>query len=597
MSTDAQLKGDSLRRQKAMSQAYVEEHGLELVQDFSLEDIGVSAFGGQNAETGALGKFLAAVDAGQIPNGSYLLVESLDRISRETPQRALGTFLRIINSGIVLVTIADGRTYTADTAKIEDLLYSLIVMSRSHEESATKSDRISRAWAKKRSQLIEEPTTSKKLTAVCPAWLTLSHDRKNYIPIPERQKIIETIFNDHIAGIGAYKIARRFNEQGIPAFKGQNGWHESTIKKILSNRSVIGEFQPHLLVGGRRVEAGPPLPNYFPSVIDQETFNKAQAERIRKRKTGGGRRGVRISNLFSKIAKCAYCESQMAFENKGGPPKGGQYLICSKAKRHSGCEGTRWNYSDFELSFLAFVEELDLGSILTTEADAASRAALTSEIDSLNGQILLLQDERNKAYELLKLIGPDISFVATKIRECEAKLADAQISLTAATEKLSSQATMASTYYESKDQIKRLIAQVRNAEGEDIYKTRAQIAKRLTLLVHKLTIAPNGEVPLKKRTINFLENIPNDDNPSDTLKVRAQIEQMMNDPAAHRKYFVVQFADGTFRAIYPNPSNPLLLEQQIRLLDDAIGVELIGQDGQRILFGPTRKSMGLDPIS
>jgi DNA invertase Pin-like site-specific DNA recombinase len=48
MSTDIQLKGDSKRRQVEKSERYAKEHGLDLVSDFELEDIGVSAFRGDN---------------------------------------------------------------------------------------------------------------------------------------------------------------------------------------------------------------------------------------------------------------------------------------------------------------------------------------------------------------------------------------------------------------------------------------------------------------------------------------------------------------------------------------------------------------------
>src|SRR5690606_33715882 len=83
MSTDAQQKCDSLRRQTELSKAYAERSGLTLVEDFKLHDIGVSAFKGDNAATGALRRFLEAVENGKIPQGSYLLVESLDRLSRD----------------------------------------------------------------------------------------------------------------------------------------------------------------------------------------------------------------------------------------------------------------------------------------------------------------------------------------------------------------------------------------------------------------------------------------------------------------------------------------------------------------------------------
>lgn len=64
MSTDGQLKGDSLRRQTAASQQYAAEHGLELA--LPIEDIGVSGFRGSNREFGNLARFLDQVERGLI---------------------------------------------------------------------------------------------------------------------------------------------------------------------------------------------------------------------------------------------------------------------------------------------------------------------------------------------------------------------------------------------------------------------------------------------------------------------------------------------------------------------------------------------------
>ena len=76
MSTDNQLRGDSLRRQTEASEKYAAVNGLTLVRDFKLHDIGVSAFKGDNAATGALSKFLDAIHGGYVTKGSYLLVNS-----------------------------------------------------------------------------------------------------------------------------------------------------------------------------------------------------------------------------------------------------------------------------------------------------------------------------------------------------------------------------------------------------------------------------------------------------------------------------------------------------------------------------------------
>src|SRR5437762_2228976 len=87
MSTHLQLRGDSLRRQLEGSRKYAEQNNLDLVEGADLQDIGVSAFRGKNLASGAFGRFLAGVEDGTIERGSYLLVESIDRLSRQDPAK------------------------------------------------------------------------------------------------------------------------------------------------------------------------------------------------------------------------------------------------------------------------------------------------------------------------------------------------------------------------------------------------------------------------------------------------------------------------------------------------------------------------------
>ena len=221
MSTDIQLKGHSRRRQLDASKAYAEAEGLELADDAQLEDIGISAFRGANVRDGALGRFLAAVKAGSVERGSYLLVESLDRLSREEILVAHTLFLSIVQAGINLVTLADKRMYRAEGVDLVDMITSLVIMERAHEESKTKSMRVGAAWKNKRTKAI----SGQPMTARCPAWLKLAIDRSRYEIIPERAEIVRQIFANTASGMGMYSVATRLNKSGIPAFEGKHGHH------------------------------------------------------------------------------------------------------------------------------------------------------------------------------------------------------------------------------------------------------------------------------------------------------------------------------------------------------------------------------------
>ena len=103
-----------------------------------MQDLGLSAYDGTNVEKGALGAFLQAIKDGAIPRDSYLLIESLDRLSREDPQDAQELFRKIIKAGITIVTLADKMEYSSKTLRKDPfkLLMSILIMIRAHEESS-----------------------------------------------------------------------------------------------------------------------------------------------------------------------------------------------------------------------------------------------------------------------------------------------------------------------------------------------------------------------------------------------------------------------------------------------------------------------------
>lgn len=573
LSSEAQAKGSGRKRQLEMSKKFAAARGLELNEDFSLEDIGVSGFKGANAAVGEFAKILEAIKTGAIPAGSFLLVESLDRISRQQPNIALSTFMGIINAGITVVTLADGREYTASTVKLEDLIYSLIVMSRAHDESQMKSIRTKGAWKSRR-----QNADNKKITRQVPFWLRVSDDQKSFELIEERVAIVQRVFADAVAGIGAFTIARRLNDEGIKPFGRSNKWQTSSVHKIILGRAVLGEFQSRSTENGNRVPDGPVLADYFPRVIDEETFFAAQNSRLQRRTNSGGRKGVDFSNLFSKLATCAYCHANMHFENKGG--KGGRYLVCGAALRQKGCVTKRWKYRDFETSFLTFVEELDLGALFTNDADASQRAMLESQIAAFEGQLLLADQEEEAIYRLLLQPGMDNSaLVGKKLLECQQRKVEITAALGLKRDQAASSAAVATRYYESKNDLRALVHRIRDDQGPEAYKGRAQIASRLKALLINLELAPAGAEPFAQKASESISHIIERD--GDDSGDSAAVIRNMQQTAKHypKRYFSALFRDGTFRIVYPSKSDPMEFEQQILRSDGR--PEVLGPDGSR----------------
>jgi DNA invertase Pin-like site-specific DNA recombinase len=551
MSSELQLKGDSLRRQLAGSASYAAAHGLELVDEFRLEDIGISAFKGANVTEGALGRFLDAAKSGKVPVGSFLLVESLDRLSRQEVRKSLSIFLSIIDAGINLVTLADNRVYTPKNTELVELVTSLVIMSRAHEESRTKSQRVAAAWANKRTNARSRP-----LTATCPAWLRLSGDRNCYEVIEDRAAVVRRIFEESAFGIGNYSITQRLNRQRIPHFGRSDGWHPSYVAKILKNRAAIGEFQPHRLVDGKREPVGDPIQNYFPAVIGEATFYRAQLGLSERRNRGAGRKGAFVSNLFSGIVVCAYCRSPMKFENKGLPPKGANFLVCDRTKRGLGCKTTRWRYDQFEASFLAFVREADLEQIVHSEDEAKKRSVLDSIVSALQGEQGAIKEQMEKTYELL-MAGAATGFVAEKLKQLERRRSDVEAELREKEQERAQLGSATSEFYESRDQVKALIEQLQSRKGDEIYKLRSRIASKLRSLVTTILVAPVGAAPMTERAIDFLRNQP------DSADIIDHLKKELQDERANRRYFIAVFNDNSMRAVYPSDDDPLQFQQQV----------------------------------
>jgi DNA invertase Pin-like site-specific DNA recombinase len=275
-SAPEQMNGDSFRRQAELSRAYADQHGLDLDEALTFQDLGVSAFRGRNVQDGALGAFVQAVDSGRVPAGSYLLVESLDRLSRDKVQQAFRQFCDILDRGVNVATLTDGKLYTQVSLNenFADLLISLIIMFRAHEESDTKSKRVSAAWQQKRDKA---QTEGQKLTGKCPGWLWLDGGRDEFKVIESRAEVVRRIFAMTLAGLNKREIARRLNSEEVPTFGRATSWCESYIRKILDNEAVVGTFQPMRIEIGsdgrrRRVPDGDPIENYFPPVVSQENF-------------------------------------------------------------------------------------------------------------------------------------------------------------------------------------------------------------------------------------------------------------------------------------------------------------------------------------
>ncbi|MEB3899436.1 recombinase family protein [Pseudomonas putida] len=329
-SSAKQSAGDSYARQVKAAKAFCDENGLEMAdpREYLFFDKGRSAFKGKHLDdSGELARFLSYVEDGTIPPGSYLVVESLDRLSREKVRDALPRFLDLLAKGINVYTSVDKRLYTKDYNEL-DLIISIISMSRAHEESAVKGGRVSSAWREKQKAA---RATGKPLGKLRPLWLDVTPD--GYVLNPDKAAVVRRIFDLSTKGHGSRIIAATLNQEGVPAFsagrKNFSGlWGFSTVRHILDSRTTLGEYQPHIFIDGKRTPDGEPIKGYFPAVVTEDAFYLAQAART-SRKTHSITKTTSNFNVLAGILNCYKCGSAIHLQGQ----RGRKYYKCSKTTR------------------------------------------------------------------------------------------------------------------------------------------------------------------------------------------------------------------------------------------------------------------------
>lgn len=473
-SSEKQALGDSLRRQVELSKAYAEKHGLVLDESLSLRDLGVSAFRSKNLEKGALGAFIEAIEKGLVKPGSLLLVESLDRISRNTVLEALNVFTTIINKGISIVTLVDERIYSKESigANWPELVVSIAQMARAHDESLTKSHRRTESWKKAYS---DAKATGKKITGKVPFWLTSDRQIK-----PAEVEVVKLIFDRALNGIGMWRTCGELNKMGVRPPGHGKGWGTSTVYSILVSEAVRGN-----LTIKQKGELSEVIEGYYPRIIDDATFFEIQRKIVKR---PPGKVSPKKINLFTSILYCAHCHGKMQVDTatlKSGVTS--SRIVCTAARRLMGCESTPWNYEQFERQFLDFVTELDLPALLNEEP---RDEMLSVHVDSLHAE---LESNKRKIDAMLNALEfGEAESVMKRIKELEAERKVLESKYHKAKQRFEEAQMTVNRLSGIQATVNGLYKLMSEADEEKRVLLRYSVSEAIRSLVEKIVLAPRG---------------------------------------------------------------------------------------------------------
>lgn len=479
-SSARQATGDSARRQRESSEAFAARVGLPVDTDLNMADHGVSAFTGDHRRRGALGAFVALVDAGRIAPGSYFILDSIDRLTRESQTEFLHLLTGLTRRGIKVASVADDLVLDADSEMV-DFLRVQIQAERAQKESAEKGRKVKAAHAQRKARAREGVIWH----STGPFWLQfVDADRREdrtWKLVPDRVAVVRRIFDMREGGVGTATIAVRLNEDDVPAPRGGH-WHHSGVRKLLRNRAVLGEYQPSFIPTGsrgtRRPKDGEPIPDYYPAVVSEGQFHRVQALLSDAAPAGRKANSVAVNNLFQGIGLCGVCGGSVGYQGTKNVP----VLRCSDAARGLCSNRTRFRYPAVEAAILEHVTDFALPS------EAPQRDQQSAELALASGRLAEVEMQISRLLDMLEAGEADDLFRARyEARQAERVRLKDEIAALQTAAGIERHRVPLDT---RKAQIAALTTDMRKLSGRDLYDLRARLAAAFREVVTEIRFSP-----------------------------------------------------------------------------------------------------------
>jgi hypothetical protein len=219
------------------------------------------------------------------------------------------------------------------------------------------------------------------------------------------------------------------NETGVPTFGGIGNqrraeqWNRSYVKKLLSNRAVIGVFTPQQRTkdkdGKRKRKPLEAIEGYFPAVVDPEVFERVSS-RMKVTAARGRNACADPASIFAGLLKCARCGGTVIRVAKGSYV----YLVCSRAHRKNGCRYLAVPYKEVERAF-----RRNARAIIRDAPRGKGAEEIDAEIANLEVAVDAFTEQASRAADELLMDNSEI--MRQRLWEKEATLEKAKTELKA----------------------------------------------------------------------------------------------------------------------------------------------------------------------
>jgi len=410
---------DSNRRQTKSAQDWCQDNGYTLSNQVFI-GAGESGYKASHLKVkdgiaiGALARFIEAVEQKKIIPNSVLCVDSVDRWSRQEILDALEPFTKLLNLGIGIVFTGSPlkKLISREAIKKDPSIINWLIneMIRSHAESEEKSRKVREAKQAKKEIILAGHVVPHNNVPKYFHYVPITRQNGKY-EHNENTKIVLELIQGILNGKSLYQLTCDLNKRGVKTFRYGYTWHPCSVRQILKNRCLIGEY-----LG---------IKNYVKPIIDEDQFNRIQNILAKNRLNRGKK--AELVNIFKGLCECGYCEHQM--QVTGGIKNGVSYRYLRCSNYHA--EKTECNNNFIRLApmeedfFLKFLGK-NPAKLLHVD-DKTQVAAIQKQINAKTHLLNITTAEIKKLITVSE--GLDVAELKDRIKDLQAERDGIKISL------------------------------------------------------------------------------------------------------------------------------------------------------------------------
>ena len=370
-SSKKQEQGDSVRRQTELAEQYAHANSL-ILSDKNFQDLGISAF--KEGNRPSLGDMLEAIEKGQIEQGSTIIIESLDRLSRRGIDVTQQIIKSILQNNVFIASLVDGLLLNREsTNDLVSVIRIALAADLAYKESEKKSQRLRETKGQQRQRALNGEVINK----ILPFWL---ERKQNKFVFSEKLDTVKRIIELRRKGLGTNKIAKTLNNEGHKPLRSA-GWNHTTVGKTINSVALYGAYQTSETTKDRKVILLDIVEDYYPAVISKEEFMLLQSDQKQNKP------GYKSEhNAFTGILRHE-CGGALVRKFHVVSGKTYQYHVCANA-RDGKCNVTK-NFKNIEIALYQILKELKLEKKTSIdETLLLERNSVKAKIQELNDMLL-----------------------------------------------------------------------------------------------------------------------------------------------------------------------------------------------------------------